>query len=216
MSLLVVRVVSLGGGEAEAWLGLLLESRANPGCVGRNVCVPNKLRQPCKRWRFSGVLHCPETDIKMTRHDNGFVKEGAELFSLLHRLRVPFLALFFLFFNCEANRCSTSPATPPFPISKSSTSNWHWRVCLTSLRSVSFHSRLLLLPLYPFECNERRGRTGKKKREANKGRQMTGTNYAGHSDPPVKVAYNFACWTWDRNLALSDYVGPFPNTLPLN
>jgi hypothetical protein len=32
--------------------------------------------------------------------------------------------------------------------------------------------------LYPFECNERRGRTGKKKREANKkGRQMTGTNY---------------------------------------
>lgn len=85
---------------------------------------------------------------------------------------------FFPFFNCEANRCSTSPATPPFPISKSSTSNWHWRVCLTSLRSVSFHSRLLLLPLYPFECNERRGiRTGKKKSEANKGRQMTGTNY---------------------------------------
>lgn len=88
-------------GGREAWLGLLLESRANPERVGRNVCVPNKLRQPCKRWRFSGVLHCPETDIKMTRHDNGFVKERAELFSLLHRLRVPFLALFFLFLTAR-------------------------------------------------------------------------------------------------------------------
>jgi hypothetical protein len=127
---------------------------------------------------FRGCCIVQKTDIKMTRHDNGFVKEGAELFFSPTSPAYSIFGPFFPFFNCEANRCSTSPATPPFPISKSSTSNWHWRVCLTSLRSVSFHSRLLLLPLYPFECNERRGRTGKKKREANKkGRQMTGTNY---------------------------------------
>jgi hypothetical protein len=100
MSLLVVRVVSLGGGEA--WLGLLLESRANPGCIGRNVCVPNKLRQPCKRWRFSGVLHCPENGHKNDQTWQWLCKGGGGALFLSYIACVfHFWPFFFLFLTAR-------------------------------------------------------------------------------------------------------------------
>lgn len=72
-----------------------------PGVRWTQCVCTEQIETTMQTLTFSGVLHCPETDIKMTRHDNGFVKEGAELFSLLHRLRVPFLALFFLFLTAR-------------------------------------------------------------------------------------------------------------------